>query len=737
MKRQKLYLIIFFLMTVTRIFSQNISGIITDSLKNQPLPGVLVELPELHKGTQTDDKGYFEIKHLPAGVFKLQITFPGYKTEILQINTSIDNNLKISLLPTIVETQKVVVSGGNFSAAHTNAVKVQTVSLTNLSTNPIMNAQLRTVPGVDLITKGNGVTKPVIRGLTGTNILVLNNGFRLENYQFSENHPFLIDENGSDRIEIIKGPASLLYGSDAIGGVINYIAEKPAQSGKLQIDYNSAYFSNGNGFVQNLGLKNSSDKFMFGVRAGVKSFADFTDASKQQVLNSRFNRYSINSFAIFSGKKYLSSIYYDFSKSKFGMTIPPALPMITDNLHKNEYFYQDLENHFVGVKNSFFLAEKTKLKANFSYQNNNRQFITTDISNPAVNMTLQTASYETKLEHATNKITLISGLQGYIKGNKNLDAQGKIIPDYFLNTNAAFVLFKWNAVKNMFIQTGVRYEKTFIKIPSQDYFNIFDKDTSLNFSNLSGSIGATYKVAKWLNFRTNFATAYRMPNLPELAQYGIHGNRFERGNMNLKSQRSYETDFSMHVHSRAFLWDFAVFYNKIDNYIYLAPTKITMQAMQVYQYMQNNADIYGFETGVEFHILQNIDYKTSFAYIQGVQDDDYLPFIPQNKINSSLIYRIDKALIFRKITLQLNYLYAFAQNKVSAFEQASPAYQIVDASLGFSIFLKQQELIWTISCTNIFNEKYIDHLSTLKDVGFYEQGRSVNVILTIKKQQDL
>ena len=140
-----------------------------------------------------------------------------------------------------------------------------------------------------MIAKGQGVSKPVIRGLSMNDVLVMNNGVRIENHQFSENHPLGIDDNDVERIEIIKGPASLLYGSDAIGGVINFIKEKPAPVGKILGGYRIQLHSNTLGMNNSIGLKGASKNLFGGFRFGNKTHADYLQGGGDYVPNSRFN----------------------------------------------------------------------------------------------------------------------------------------------------------------------------------------------------------------------------------------------------------------------------------------------------------------------------------------------------------------------------------------------------------------------------------------------------------------
>ena len=224
-------------------------------------------LPELNKGTITDENGKYIINNVPNGLIKIQFSFVGYNTVIQSIKiTSQENVLNVNLSVAYIQSQEVVISGGYVSSQHQNAVKIDILKDREifLSGTPNLMEAITRVPGVDMIAKGPGVAKPVIRGLSMNDVLVLNNGVRFENYQYSEHHPLGIDEFGIDNIEIIKGPASLLYGSDAIGGVLNFISEKPAPLNSMIGDYNLQMFPNSLGIVNNLGIKGSTEKFFGG-----------------------------------------------------------------------------------------------------------------------------------------------------------------------------------------------------------------------------------------------------------------------------------------------------------------------------------------------------------------------------------------------------------------------------------------------------------------------------------------
>ena len=245
-------------------------GLVLDET-GQALIGANVFLPEIEKGTVTGVDGDFVISGIPAGRFTLQVSFMGYETQVSNIWVGQDlEPLEFRLHATIIEGGEVVISGGRHSAQHENAIKIELLKASEIKQigSPTLVGNLAELPGVDVISRGGSLTTPVIRGLSTSNILVLNNGFRMENYQFSADHPYLIDGSGLERVEVIKGPASLLYGSDAIGGVINLVHDKPAPPQSVTGDVDVRFFSNGAGIEGNMGVKGNQ------VRIGVNAPKD-------------------------------------------------------------------------------------------------------------------------------------------------------------------------------------------------------------------------------------------------------------------------------------------------------------------------------------------------------------------------------------------------------------------------------------------------------------------------------
>ncbi len=737
MKKHKFswFIIVLLVMMSQIVFAQNnIKGKVIDMSNDKALSFANVYLPELNKGTLTDENGEFELLNLPTGEFKIQFSFIGYKTIIKTINISNSENvLNIQMEQTILQAEEVVVSGGTHSTQHENAIKIELLKSNEIASigTPTFTEAIASIPGVDIISKGIGVAKPVIRGLSMTNILMLNNGVKMENFQFSENHPFVIDEFGIDRIEIIKGPASLLYGSDAVGGVINILKEKPAPSNKIIGDFNTQYHSNTQGIVSNLGVKGSSENFFWGIRAGIKNHTDYRDGDGNYVSNTRFNENSIKSNLGLNSTFGIFRLYYEYNEPDLGMCVGKSVALTTENGRENKIWYQDLTNHVISTRNSLFLG-KYKIDLNAAYQMNNRR-LQTDENMPAfemVDMDLNTLSYEIKTYLPSNEDSeYIVGLQGANKTNRNNEAPNHVLPDADVNDLSVFGLTQHTFFNKLEAQAGVRYDYRSINTKADTNIESINRD----YNNVSASIGTTYKLNKNILFRTNIASAYRTPNIAELTQNGMHGARYEQGNPDLLSQRNYEGDLSAHYHSKCIMADISGFYNHVNNYIFIAPTNDTIASGdKIYRYSQTNANLYGGELSISALPFKWLNINTSYSYLKGVQEDgSYLPFIPQNKLRFEIKFQKQNIAFLKNSFVKIGGLFAENQDSPAMFETKSDSYFLLNAGIGTEIKCSNQTIVLSAQVNNLLNETYIDHLSTLKGMGYFNIGRNISINLKI------
>lgn len=419
------------------------------------------------------------------------------------------------------------------------------------------------------------------------------------------------------------------------------------------------------------------------------------------------------------------------------MTVPQVLPLITERGRQTDYWYQDLTHQLLSSQNSLYFGN-FKWETNAAYQTALRKLTgTTDV--PMVEMQLNTFTYETKLSLPSNKKSeYIVGIQGMSQNNRNLNNR---VSQFLPNANVNNVGFLAMAQRCFFdklrLQGGLRFDiyntETFAL--GQEGETNYHAAVSKYFSNLNGSFGATFSPTEKIMIRANFAKGFRAPNLSELTSNGMHGNRFEVGNENLLPENSFETDASMHYHGVFFSFDLAVFYNKINNYIYIAPTAdTTTSGLTVYRFSQSNATLYGGEAGLHFHPVSIpwLHLKGSYAAVIGKQENgDYLPFIPAHKFRYELSVKRDKLGFLLNPYLKLSALTALEQNHPSPFETITKGYTLVNIGAYSDIRIAKQKMVVGLSVNNLFDTQYIDHLSTLKAMNYYNPGRNISLSLHI------
>lgn len=371
------------------LFAQNlIKGKVVDQ-SGTPLIGVNVLLHQNLTGTTTQADGTYELV-IPSylKVATLEITYIGYRTQTKTIDLStVESNdyiLDIQLEETQIELQEITVTAGLAKRKDEVPYPIETVKLKEIATIGEVNfaRAIARTPGVYYTNFGLGGGQPVIRGLTNTNLVTLNNGIKQESFQFSSNHPFLIDEYTSSHIEIIKGPASLQYGSDAVAGVVNVIRERPAKPFGIEGDIVSQYHSNTSGYLNSFGLKGSLEKFFFGVRGSIKSHSDYSDGDNNVVDNTRLNEDNLSLNSGFRSDRGIFTLNYNFTNSEYGIQNLPQLNLFGNPLsetllneeRKNEVWYQDLDNHLISSNSTVFFGKNT-LDIDLGYQSNIRELV--------------------------------------------------------------------------------------------------------------------------------------------------------------------------------------------------------------------------------------------------------------------------------------------------------------------------------------------------------------------------
>jgi len=740
----KIFLFFLVFLFVIKVNADNvISGTITDSKSGESLPVVDIVLTELSRGTVSDDSGHYLIKNLPKGEFLVSYMYVGYETMVKKVKLTGNTHLTINvaLKPKVFQGQEVVVTGSFTSTQQQNTVQISTVNSQNINQTgaPSMMATLAQIPNIDLISKGPGVVTPVIRGLSLSNILVLENGIPMENFQFSEEHPYMVNASGLNRIEVIKGPASLMYGSGAVGGVINLINNPVVPQGAIEGSANLKYFSNTIGTNSDIGIRGNQKGFIWGAYVSMNSQEDYIQGNGKFAPNTRFNTQSAKLNAGFVKKIGTFRLFYNYDRDKFGMAVGESLPLVTDRGRKNNVWYQNLTDNLLISKNKIFLGN-FRLDANFSYQENNRR-VEASPQNPPfeiVNMTLKTFTYRMKGDFDfSEKFKAFVGIQGLAQRNLNHQAPQHVIPNAMQGDFSIFTMgrYHWNA--NIITEGGIRFDhrKIFVPAYTNNSTGNLVPDLTRQYDNVSVSLGTNMHLSHSLLLRLNIASAFRSPNIAELTQDGLHANRYEIGNKNLKNQQNTEVDFELHYQAKTVNLQISAFYNHIKNYIYLTPTGTSTTAGNpIYKYLQTPSELYGGEAGAQVSpgSLSWLNLKATYSYILGRKiSGGYLPLIPANKIHFEVSFTKKHWHHFNNSFFKVETNYVFAQNHPGEFENNSKSYDLLNLVVGSQLKINHQWVNVDITVSNLLNTVYMDHLSTLQEVGLYDMGRDIAVSLHI------
>ncbi len=733
----KIFISIYFTLISSLLFSQSkFEGKVIEEKTKNPIENAVVFFPNLNRSVVTNSEGIFEMPTSKKSKQIAEITNMLFETKVLTFEPDIF--VTIELTEKVLELEEIVVTG-NFN---TNKEKIpfaiESINKADMmaSGKVSLAENLASITGLSFASTGPATTKPIIRGLSNTNIVFLNNGIKAENFQFSSNHPFITDEFSAKKIEVIKGPFSLVYGSDAVGGVINIIAENPAPENTLISNINSQYHTNSEGFVNNLNLRASGEKWYGGLRGTYKTHKDYQDGLNQQVVNTRFRETNYGANFGFRNSFGNFNLNYDYALPEYGITNSKSIALIHNDDRKPELWIQKLENHLLTLKNKLFIKNDI-LDIDFAFQKNVRQGISDQIY---AEMDLQTFSYNTKYTINTDKGKFIAGFNGahihndandfYKNANPMPDAQ--IFDIGFFGVNEFIFNDKLN------LNAGVRYDhRAMNSTPFQS--NGLNKYTVNNdFGSFSGSLGSTYKQNNHL-FKLNFSSGFRSPNISELSQNGIHQNRFERGDLALKAQRNYQVDFNYHFHLKNLVFDVSPYYNAVNNYIYIVQTtqNAPMGGGKIWQYVQNDAFLYGTEMSLDYHPLSWLGIHTNYTWTKGeLKKGGYLTQIPQNRWIAELKLEKDKLGFLNQPKFVVNYANYQSQSDLGQSETFSPSYQLFNVNIGSEIAIKNQKINWFVAANNLFNEVYIDHLSSFKALNLNNMGRNivfgVNIPLQVK-----
>lgn len=740
--QKRVLVYILFITTLASFAQVTLKGTIYKDSSGLVVPNVMVSIAELNLVTLTNKDGLYQLKNIPKGQYTVMYKLLGYQTNILSVNLKDTAEVKdVFLTPSFLQYPEVVVYGTNNSSNEKTANTISSIDVNSMRLEGALNLSdgIAKIPGISQLSTGAGISKPVIRGLYGNRIQTVLYGLRFDNQQWQDEHGLGLSDVGIDRVEIIKGAASLLYGSEAMGGVINIIEEKSAPVNTIKADFSTRVFTNTYGNATDVGVKGATQKINWRVRFGEDSHADYSDGNNKRVLNSRFGGYYGKAGFGFNLKKWISQNNYMYTKSNFGFLMDPIqlLDPADDRLSRDfSRPHHTVNLNVFSSQNSFFL-KASKLKVNVGFQNNNRQ--EQEGGNKiSLNMILNSAITNivwTKLINEKTEINI--GTQDFYQTNTNIGSR-TIIPDAITMESSGFTYIK-STLKQFIIEGGLRYDYRHIQTFATGSINTdptspgtkilpFTKD----YNALNGSLGISWFQEKHWNIKTNFSSGYRSGNLAELSSNGLHEGtyRYEIGNTNLKIEQNLCTDLLVSYKARSFNVSAATYYNHFFNYIYLAPSDQEYIGFRIFNYLQQDATIQGVELMADIHPQQIswFNWISSYSYVDGTLDNgNNLPFIAAPKLNSDIKLSFKNNKKISEFSVKPGVTYVFKQDRPGDFETSTPDYYLINAAASITIKNPKNIILLSVTGNNLLNQVYYDHLSRFKYYGIYNIGRNISL----------
>jgi iron complex outermembrane recepter protein len=791
MKNIFIYLFIFLELTNFAKAQNSFSGTVKDAQTKEPIIGASIFISDLKKGVLTDTRGHFKFENIKSGYYFLEISSVGYKSVIERVRVIKDTEINYLLITATKELTEVVVTGVTRSTElKLSPIIIKAIDKNSLNQNSSTNLidALKNVPGISQIITGASISKPVIRGLGYNRVISLYNGIRQEGQQWGDEHGIEIDENDIDRIEIVKGPGSLMYGSDGIAGVLNFISPKAPPFGKIATQVVSNYQTNNNLFAYSFSNAGNKNDFQWLARLTNKNAGNYQNAYDGKVYNSGFQELDGSLFVGINKNWGHSHLHFNTFNTTVNLVQGERdslgrFTFITQNGTSTTATTQDLTGYQIGfphqqinhlrlLTNNYFLLKNGTLNVDLGFQHNKRREFgdATKPQDVALFFDLSTFNYNLRYNLAEmNGWETSLGFGGMYQYNKNKGLEF-IIPEYSLFDVGGFIFTQKTFNQKLTLAGGIRYDNRFIlsndlfldksnkpiEYPNDKSSTKF-KGFSKTYHDFSGSLGLSLQMSEISTLKLNLSRGFRTPNIAELSSNGRHEGtfRYEIGNQNLKSELSHQIDFAYFLNSDHVSFELTPFVNFISNFIYAAKLESRAggdsipdisEPAPAYQFVQRNAMLLGGELFVDLHPhpLDWLHIGNSFSYVQATQNNQsdstkYLPFIPAAKYRGELKAELKKfGAVLTNIYVKLGIDHFFIQDQIfSAYntETVTPAYTLLGIGIGANVkmFKKNDFLKIYINADNLMDVAYQNHLSRLKYApqnpltgrnGVYNMGRN-------------
>ena len=718
-------------------FIGKIAGTVTDAATGETLPGVNILIPALKRGTSTDVDGRFSIERLREGRYTLTFSYLGYARETRTVMLD-DKDVEISvqLHPSVLSFPTVTVT--STPQARELLLSTQSTSIideTELTRNraQTLTETINHLPGVHGLSTGVSIAKPVIRGLAGHRVLVMKDGIRQEGQQWGDEHAPEIDVFHVERVEVVRGPGSLLYGSDALGGVINVITPhvpfSPEGSRSLRSNLALNYFSNNRQLSGSANIMGSEGGLGYQANLTKRDAGDYR-AATGVVSNTAFRELNGGAALGFHAENW----YLEGGLNRFGSTLDIFEPHNGNDNH-GESHHQEIAHLSGNLKGSVVL-EGVRVEGHIGAQKNTRMEFEADGVDShghdgEAAIELITDTYEVDLKAHHRPFGKLSGTIGlsYLQQNVISKGEDKLVPDSDMN-DFALLVFEEYLLDRVTLSGGMRYDVRFLKTRDNGSFPGLDAEHT--FRALSVSVGFSWLVLPEVSAIFSVARGWRAPIPFELYADGSHHgtSTYYIGRSDLQPEVSTSHDLALRYSSAKVKAELAGYVNLVDQYMYAASTGLhdTQTGYPIRQYRSaRRAQIHGLEFSLQSELLPWLTGEISADVTIGKNLDlsQALPLIPPPRIVIGMTAVGGTFLNFTRPYVGFRLNRVFPQDRIGVGEEPSGGYNLVDLNAGANLPMGSSEISISLTLENAFNLRYTDHLSRLKPFGIANPGRNI------------
>lgn len=733
-----------------------LSGQVLDLGTEIPLPYANIFLEDQKIGVTADARGFFKIENLCPAEYHVQISHIGCEGTTQYLRIEKDTIIKVYLHHHAELLDEVVVHS---SRADNSAQSSATVGRQEIeqSSNKNLADILENISGVSVLKNGSGISKPVIHGLFGNRVAILNNGIEQAGQQWGGDHAPEIDPYFANHLSVIKGASALAHGSNALGSVVLVEVDPVREDPHLHGGVNYVFQSNGRGHTLNAQLEKNSPWAAWRISGTMKRHGDtktpdyfLTNTGKREYNLALQLEKKINDR--WSNELYLSSFNTEIgvlrgshigNLTDLESALDQDVPFFTEETFSDSIKSpkQKVGHHLLKFESKYFLNEEQVLKFKYGGQLNDRKEF--DVrrggrSNiPALSLQQYAHFTELSYNHTLDSDALLkTGLQYRFVDNSNDSGTGilPLIPDYDSHIASTFLVFQKTKEK-LFWEAGGRYSFKNLEVAtiSQSLPRRIERFTH-NFHNYAFSLGGKYAFSKSLKLNLDLGYMQRAPEVNELYSAGLHQgvSGIEEGDRNLKSETSFKGVFSLDWYFKNKLFVQALgYYQTFQDYIYLQPQddfRLTIRgAFPVFIYQQTDAKIYGADVLISVEPTESTKWLFKYAHIQGRDQTNGLDLIniPADNIYSSFTFSLKDYKSFKQSSLALHGRYVFQKKGIleeQDFQETPAAYFLLGMNAGTTWQLEEASIRFSINVENMLNEQYRDYLNRLRyfadDTGF-------------------